>query len=241
MGKNQTVQLVSPGQMKDIISAVVQAIPSDMSFNTAQQWIGKKAKLGDEIKKIFVNKFNPWADVISDWQNFYRDVFGIETDFSNLRIPKRPQGFDRLIVVAQGLTPQSAYDKCAGLFPCWKWMDENLDIVVLSDRLAKDGAYAIWIRDRVEADEELKSLSANQLKEKSIVGITLEERLIYELKYFKETGKHLDINNWTLCSGSRYCDGSVPWVDWGVGDGLSVHWYVPGVANDLLRSRQVVS
>ncbi len=39
MKKNQTVQLVTPGQMKDIISAVVQAIPADMSFNTAQCWV----------------------------------------------------------------------------------------------------------------------------------------------------------------------------------------------------------
>lgn len=237
--KNQTVQLVTPGQMKDIISAVVQAIPSDMSFNTAQHWIGKKSKLGDEIRKIFV-KFNPWAGFIADWQNFYRDVFVIETDFSNLRIPERRDGFDRLIIVAQGMTPQRLYDKCVELFPCWRWTNDNLDKVVESRRTSKDRAYAIWVRDRVEADEELKNMSAEQLDEDGIPGISLEERFIYEFKYFKETGKHLDIQNVTLCTGSRDSDGDVPGVGWDGGE-LSFYWYYSLYADGDLRSRQVVS
>lgn len=238
MKKNQTVQMVTPGQIKDIISAVVQAIPADMSFDAAQYWVGKKTKLGDEIRKIFV-KFNSWVGFIAEWQNLYRDV-GIETDFSNLRIPERPQSFDRLIIVAQGMMPQRPYDKCAELFPCWKWTDENLDKIVTSDRSAKNGAYAIWVRDRVEADEELKNLSANDLKNQGISGITLEERLTYELKFFKETGRHLDLNNITLCTGSRYSDGYVPHVHWYDGK-LHVHWDYPDHAYGPLRSRQAVS
>jgi len=41
----------------------------------------------------------------------------------------------------------------------------------------------------------------------------LEERLIYELKYFKESGKHLDAKYETLCAGS-YCDGQVFRIYW---------------------------
>ena len=94
----------------------------------------------------------------------------------------------------------------------------------------------------IEADEELKNLSANDLKKKSIPGITFEERLLMELKYFKETDSHLDINNWTLCSGSRYSDGDVPEVCWD-SDAREFHvfWYHPESSDSLLRSRRAVS
>jgi hypothetical protein len=45
-------------------------------------------------------------------------------------------------------------------------------------------------------------------------GITLRERLLLELAYFDKTGKHLDINGVTFCSGSRDVDGDVPFVYW---------------------------
>jgi hypothetical protein len=191
------------------------------------------------------NPFEPgasenYADLINDWQKFYLDVFGMETDFSNLQIPKKQKGFDRLIIVAQGITPQKLYDKCAELFFTRNWMSGDLNKIVISDRTAENGSYAIWVRDRVEADKELKNLSADQLKEKNISGITLEERLLYELKFFKETGKHLDIDNVTLCSGSRYGDGRVPSGHW-IDDKMRVSWSHADRASGHLRSRQVVS
>ena len=239
MKKNQTVRAMTPGQMKDIISAMVQGVPTNMIFEVAESWVGNKGKLTAQVRKIF-SATNPYAELLADWQVFYRDVFGIEADFSNLTIPTKQAGFDRLLVLAQGMTPQRLYDKCKELFPSWKYTDDDLDKIVTSDRTAKDGAYAIWIRDRVEADEELKNLSANQLKQQNISGITLEEREIYELKFFKETGKHLDIQNWTLCSGSRCSDGYVPGAGWD-GDGFKVGRGGPSDADGLLRSRQAVS
>jgi len=144
-----------------------------------------------------------------------------------------------LIIVAQGMTPQRLFDKCTQKFSSWKYTDRNLDKIIRSDRTSKDGAYAVWVRDRVEADEENKNLSAEQVKQQGIAGITLEERLLYELKFFKETGNHLDISNWTLCSGSRVSDSDVPGVDW---DGrLWVDWYNPRDANSFLRVRSAVS
>ena len=180
--------------------------------------------------------------LLADWQEFYRGLFGLEIDLSGLSVPGRKKGFDRLIVVAQGMTPQRLYDKCAEFFPCWKWVNQNLDECVQSERTAKDGTYAVWFRDVVEADEDLKNLSANDLKTKGIPGITLEERLLYELKYFKETGGHLDIENITLCSGSRCSDGDVPEVGWvPVGRRLSVVWCHPVDSDPGRRSRRAVS
>ena len=177
---------------------------------------------------------------ITDWQQFYHDLFGLEIDLLGLSVPAKKKGFDRLVIVAQGMTLQRLYDNCVKLCPCWKWTDDDLDKIVQSERTAKDGTYAVWFRDVVEADEELKNLSANDLKEKGIPGITLEERLLMELKYFKETGNHLDIKSWTLCSGSRCSGGGVPYVGWDSGR-LGVDWCRPGHAGGHLRSRRAVS
>jgi hypothetical protein len=236
---NQTVRMATPGQIKDIISAVVESIPvNNLTFEKAEYFIGNKKQIGTKVRKIFYEN-NAYADLISDWQAFYHEM-GIDCDLSRVIIPNNPGGFDRVIIMAQGITPQSGYDLCAKNFPCWKYTDKNLDEIIISDRTTKSGAYAIRVRDCVEADEEQKNLSANYLKERNIPGITLEEREIYELKFFKETGKHLDIENWTLCAGSRCAGDHVPYVNRD-DDRMSVHWYFPGNALDYLRSRVVVS
>jgi len=200
------------------------------------------ARTPEELAR-FLKGENPFetdfSGLIQDWQNLYREL-GIKADFSNLRIPEKQPGFDRLIIMAKGMTSQTVYDKCKELFSCWKWTSENPDKIVESERTAENSAYAIWIRDRVEADEELKNLSADDLKEQNIPGIILEERLIYELKYFRETGKHLDRDNVTLCAGSRYSDGCVPNVRW-FSDKFKVDWFYPAFRDGGLRSRQAVS
>ncbi|MDP2946408.1 MAG: hypothetical protein Q8N61_03090 [bacterium] len=195
-------------------------------------------QFGRFLKKENSFVVGDYAELIADWQEFYREL-GINCSLSGVTIPDDPGGFGRVIIVAQGITPQSVFNLCVKNFPCWKYTNDDLDKIVTSDRIAKDGAYAIWVRDRVEADEELKNMSANDLKRQNIAGITLEERLVYELKFFKETSKHLDIQNVTLCTGSRYSDGLVPYVSWR-GDKLRVHWCHPAHAHGYLHSRQTV-
>jgi len=176
---------------------------------------------------------------VKEWVVFYERFFGLELDVSKLKIPEQQQGFDRLIIVAQGMTPQRLFEKCKELFPSWKSTEHNLDDIVTSVRTAKDGTYAIWVRDRVEADEENKNLSANDLSVKGGTEETLEERILHELKYFRETGKHLDVQNWTLCTGSRYSVGDVPCAYWG-GGGFGVSWDHPDGHCGRLRARSAV-
>ena len=179
-------------------------------------------------------------NLLADWQLFWHEL-GIKVDFTNLVIPPRRKGFDRLLIIPQGLTIEGAYKLCAQNFKCWRWTEKNFDeIITHNDRDPKNGSYAIWVRDRVEADEELRNLSADDLTNKKIPGITLLERLVYESKYFKETGNHLDINNWTLCTGSRYCDGGVPSVGWAYGE-MFDHWFHPDSRFGDLRTREAVS
>ncbi len=190
-----------------------------------------------EIVKIFGD--NPYADLVADWEAFY-DSMGINVDFSDLVIPEKRSGIDRLIIEAEGLSPQRVYGICSKLFKCWKWTNKSLDEVIThSDRV---GLHAVWVKETIEADENFKNLSADQLKEMGVSGITFNERGLYEAKYFKETGKHLDISNWTLCSGSRYSDGGVPVVGWyGDYSGMHVGRAFPSGASGSLRSRQTVS
>jgi hypothetical protein len=177
--------------------------------------------------------------MLRDWQTLYRQEFGIEIDISKIWIPKRVLGFDRLIVVAQGLTPEKIISALKKRLTVWKYSD-NLDTVTSIRKTTQ--TYAIWVRDRQEADEELKNKSANDLQKEGINGITLEECLLFHHKYFLETGKHPDEKIWTLCSGSRYSDGNVPDVFWNsIYRELWVFWCLPDFAGGDLRSRQVVS
>lgn len=155
------------------------------------------------------------AEILTDWQIFYKELFGLDVDLSSLVIPSRQPGLGRLMVIVQGVTIKKAHSVCQKLFPCWEYAGENLDEAVPKhDRTADQGAYVIWIIE----DEELKNESADDL---SVVKIpikmlTLLERLIYELKFFKETGDYLD-EKITMCAGSYDRVGMVPpsagWYD----------------------------
>ncbi|EKE16211.1 MAG: hypothetical protein ACD_11C00026G0001 [uncultured bacterium] len=180
------------------------------------------------------------SDLISGWRAFYKNHFLMECDFSNLNIPIKPGDDWRLLVIAN-LSLEQLYAKCKELFSCWRWTDDDLDKkVIWNERDAKKGAYAIWVRDVQEADENLKNLSANGIKEKGMTTETLAERLVHEITFFQETGKHLDVQNITLCAGSCYSDGGIPCVDWFDGR-LGVSWCDAGPSVVHLRSREVVS
>jgi len=168
----------------------------------------------------------------------------IQPNFTGLVIPTKPKRTKypvRLLIINQGLTAQLAYDKCAELFPCWKYTDKSLDkVITKNERDAKDKAYAIWVYDLQEAEEDLKSLSANQVAAMNIPTMTAAERIFYELVYFKETGDHLDKTNITRCDGSRYDDGVVPRARWCYGL-FQVDWLWAARAVSFLRARRVVS
>ncbi|MEW5907963.1 MAG: hypothetical protein AB1643_02170 [Patescibacteria group bacterium] len=195
----------------------------------------------------FLKKENPFiegdfSEVLTGRQNFWRKITGNEYDFSKLHIPVKPEGKWRLLITVD-ITLEALYAKCKEMFPCWRWTDKNLDtIVVKNERDAENGPYAIWVKDGVEADENLKNKSANDIEKDGISTETLAERLVHELEFFLETGKHLDVKNITLCSGSRYDDGHVPVVRWFPHYGkMLVHWYYPVRRDGRLRSRQAVS
>lgn len=144
-----------------------------------------------------------------------------------------------LITVPKGMTVEKALEECKKNFDVYCWYDNFKGMT--NDREPTE-EYTAKFKANIEADEELKNLSANELKEKGIKGITLLERLLLELDYFKRTGGHLDVDKVTLCSGSRRSGGRVPRVHWNAGHRkLYVHWYCLSNSDSRLRARAVVS
>lgn len=193
--------------------------------------------------ELFLQRKNPFAisDIQSEWQEFYRKHFRLEVDFSDVQIPEDIGGFERIIFIPKGLKLNEVLKAFRRQFPAWSYTD-GLDEDVIENIRQSDRNYVIRLRGQVEADDELESLSAKQLEQEEINCVTLLERLVFELKYWSETGQHLDVSNITLCAGSRSRDGHVPCVSWGADNSkLHIDWCLPGHAIDRLRARQAVS
>lgn len=109
------------------------------------------------------------------------------------------------IPVDVGMTPKRIVEAMRGLGVQFKLCCEDLDAHLLNDRQASGmGPYLVNFRTQVESEKEFESVSVNSLREKSICGITLTERLLLEFAFYLFTGKHLDNSQMTLCSGSEY-------------------------------------
>ncbi|MBN1325480.1 hypothetical protein JW977_00660 [Candidatus Falkowbacteria bacterium] len=192
-------------------------------------------KITPEELGLFLQRKNPY-DPRLVWKRFYREVFGMVDDFSDIILPRKQKGFERLIIVRVNMMPDRLYSKCVERFASFKTID---DLAAVKSTRETDKTYAIWVSDNEEADEENRDLSANECEGHNIIGITLEERLLLELFYYWQTDKHLDNNNITLCSGSRYSDGSVPLVRCLDGQ-VCIGRSDPANASDFIRTRSVI-
>lgn len=192
----------------------------------------------DRPVQASVNTDEPADGWAAEWTRFYHEIFGITVDLSGVRIPDDPGGFGRVVFVASGLTLNTVWGKCRKWFPSSSVYGDDMDTAVPAN--STEEPYAKRFRNRVEADEENKSLSADTLCQRNANSITLLTRLLLELWYCWRTGgAHLDLINWTLCAGSRDGDGGVPCVYWG-GRELRVCYYSPDDARDDIRARSAV-
>lgn len=201
--------------------------------NTPRIIAGEKFTLTFENEKVSKNKEGTKLTKTQKfWVVLYKKYFGMDIDPS---IIKKAEGKWE-IFIPKGLTAQRVFDALP--FPKWQYFKDLDKGISINDRLA-DKDYIVYVNQNIEADEQFKNKSANDLEKMNHVGITLLERLVLELKYFEETGQHLDVNNVTLCSGSRDSDGDVPHVRW-YGDELKISWEGTSYSYDDLRSREVI-
>lgn len=218
------------------VAEVLQHI-KDPNHPLPQEFVPKpqpaSQKMGD-IVPIFT---------LEDLARYYRDFYGrtdIEAEFAKMRWPQERLGFGWLVPVPKGIIASTVL----GVLKSKQHMKiyNNYGDVDAGrhDRSSAKRGYAVRFRNRVEADEEWKGKSANDLKQLKVVGTVLTERLLLGSIFVAMTGNHLDIVNWTLCAGSRNPDGSVPIVTWFPGK-LLVGWCHPASAYGNLRVREAVS
>lgn len=193
----------------------------------------------DQVLGTLIPSADLHAPARQQWQEFYKKFFGLTIDFSTVVIPAQQEGFTRLIIVAQGITFNATMAACKKHFHCLQYYDELEKSITHNDRIADCGAYAVWFRDRIEADEEMANISAKDLRKSGTKGITLLERVLMELDYFGRTGQHLDLRTWTLCAGSRLAGSSVPGCRWR-GEEFNVHWASLDDCYPDLRARVAV-
>lgn len=246
MSTNGTVQK-TVGQVAELVGDIVKFLIkflSTLSGSELQTLVSKKkevfARFESGVNEILgsLRKIN--MDIVFEWKKFYSEMLGVvDVDLSGLVIPPKPDG-DWWLIVVMPITYKQIIIKLRTLFRVWTYADD-LDKVLnmaMEQRKAADTPYAIWVRAVVEADPDNASKSANDLANTN--QITLMERLLLEGVYFKRTGKHLDIHNWTLCAGSRVLAGRVPRVSWNADyDWLHVGWDGVDGRRDNLRSRSV--
>jgi len=147
------------------------------------------------------------------WRKFYSEYFGLEMDFLRMPIPPKPtEGAWRLLVILNGLTNNQVYSACFYTFKgkCWRIPNDLDSGVPMNERDPRNGSYAIWVRDIEEPDEVHLDKTAGMIKKQGLKTETLLERMLHGLKYFAETGEHLDQRNATLCFGSRLLNSEVP-------------------------------
>lgn len=169
-----------------------------------------------------------------------------EFDPSGIKLPPYQPGFGWGVLVPPAsakVTAQRVYEKLGERFSTWKYSDASLDEVLdptKETRPPSETGHIVWCRDVTEADECHRNKSAAQVTEAKINGMGLAERLLLEdFLLYLEWIEHLDIENTTLCTGSRFCAGGVPFVSWG--GRLGVDWVRPSYASADWRTRQVIS
>ncbi len=167
------------------------------------------------IGELSVVEFNPLSitDQVNEWYQLFM-VRSLFVNTSTLNKPVSHHGFNSLIVVHEQLTLNELLRILQSEFEIKTDIIDFDSAVPANDRSPKYGTYSVLVRNRLEADAELKNILPILAVEMEVAGMTLMERLLLEYKFFKKTGKHLDTESHTICSGSRYADGSVPLVGW---------------------------
>lgn len=229
---------LKPGEIFEFFGTVAEQLPRDLEPAKVRYYNERKSRLGKEFRTLFgkpLPEFN-----IDEWKSFFEKVFGRKPNLSDIYVPQKPAYECWPIVNPLCFTNNDAFDAATRRFKTWRYAN---DLNTVRDVVKRpDRPHVVWIKTLIEADPDMANKSAEDIKREKINTATLFERQTLELKYNHDTGGHLDIENWTLCAGSRYRDGSVPNAYWRPGSGgFSVGWYFPDDAYSSLRARVAVS
>lgn len=227
-------------QLGALTGFIVDFLATLLSYEQVNYWLGKKKELKKKLREIF-SIVDEFSEIRDDWQKFYKTYFNWDIDFGQIIIPIMPtDGKWRLLFIPKGMTANLAFEICLKLFKSWKYYDD-LDKQISKNIRNTSSHYAIWVHDEMESDQEFLGKSTREADPEMKLGITLLERIIFEIKYFTETGNHLDVKGVTFCSGSPGTDGRVPSAYLDGGGRFRVGYYSLADSNSGYGIRSAVS
>ncbi len=237
---------ISHGRLLELASSIIKNMPRNIDPKVALEWINNPSGLA-EVLEIALSKENAQNYdthyLKLKWLQFYMLVFDLKLDLS-FKLPKHQYGFNGLVIVHPEITENIVYSKCIELFEGKAWSYSKSLTLSCSDKdvaKTRTDPYGIWIKNYTEANMEHPNISCQtHSKNENIYGMTLLERLLLELKYFWETGEHLDTESLTLCYGNfQSRSGHIPYVSW-TSDGLEVGTHHIGEYDSYMSIREVI-
>lgn len=232
-------QKPSWGQLGSLAGFIIDFLATILNFSQAEYWLGHKSELKKKLRDVF-SIDDEFSEVRQNWQEFYITRFNWDVDFSLVVIPHKPNGKWRLLFIPKGMMLNFAFKIASDLFSSWRY-NNDLDAVVTKNIRNTENHYVVWVRDEVEPDQEFLGKSTRQADPDMQIGITLLERIIFEIKYFTEKEKHLDVKGFTFCSGSRNANGNVPKACLNDNGVLRVYWSDLGDSDPRCGIRSAVS
>lgn len=214
MKKHETVRRpLTPNEIFELGITALQQLPRNLDPDKVRADLGSKGTLGRDLRKFFYDRYAALSFDIEPYARYYRDVFGKTVDLSVLSVPEGPTYKCWPIVVVPGLvTNNERFDASKKLFGnAWRYVD---DLNTVRDIVTRPKTpYVVYVKATVEADPDLASVSAEAIEQRALNVLTLGERLDLGLQHhYFFGGEHLDVENVTLCAGSRCADGDVPFV-----------------------------
>jgi len=225
MGRTSTSKESTVKQILDL-AAFIASVLARLSFEQVKYLLGNKdTVLRKKLQEVFEIPVETYADVRAEWQRFYRDHFAVTIDFSDVEIPSKPEESSwRLIFIPAGTSLNQTLAVMREKFQVWTYA-EDLDKEISTNTRTSAKSYAVWVQTGEEPDSKYLGKSTREADMDGKIGVTLLERLVFEVKFFTEMEKHLDYKGITFCTGSRYSDGRMPdvcfdpgktqvWVGW---------------------------
>ena len=199
----------------EIALAVAGANPS---FDHMQELLGSKVRTrGAVTAALKALKIDVGGDSRLLKEQQFLASLGIAVDIAGLTIPELPRGFNQIAINPVGqLRKEKLFELCSYKFLAWKYYND-LDKTTAQEQARPKTTYVFGYRGGTEPDKEHLGKSHNKAMAEGMTFLTLEERIWAELRYFANTGRHLDEVGWTITS-SLASDGIAFGAGWDSGD-----------------------
>ena len=188
MKKNKTAHKTraSQDEIREIRDMLFESISPYLQTKTVRVIKGNKKRFIEDIQKVISSYATSYEKEIVEWQGFYKQYFGIDILSAFIQISPKKDGFNRLLIVAEGLTLKQVAAVVNKFVPISSYNYEN----VISDSRPKE-SYGRWVKNQKGGDDDLIDQSANDLRNRSIYQnvsfTTLLEEFLLMLKFFRKT------------------------------------------------------